>query len=215
MNPFIRNEQYNQIEAQVRLVQASRTKSLPAAVLRAVVELAQANILFAFSDATPEQQHALQFSAKSTNEEIEVFLQQIKLWMLPFPDVSAEQVKKLFPKQKKLRLPDSEPVDVHRLTYMSWHDKRSQQKIIICQQDEQLVGITCTPSPNIKKNTCAFCDAFTDVTYCTTVTKAKQAKNPDYYKAIGTYICVDPRACNETITNQEALQTFVRTALPA
>lgn len=210
---FIQNEQYNLIKEQVTLVKESRMQSLPPSVLRAVIDLAQSKVVHAFPDATAEQVELLQFSTLQTNEAFDAYMQQLQERVQPFPVISAEQLKKLFPKQKKLRLPELSDVDFGRLTYLSWNDGRSNQKLLICPYEGQLIGIACKPSTNTKKNICAFCDQFTDVTYCVTVTKAKQAKNPDYYKAIGTYMCVDRKVCNEHITSQEALHTFVHKAL--
>ncbi|WP_337874337.1 FusB/FusC family EF-G-binding protein [Exiguobacterium sp.] len=214
-DPFIQNEQYNLIKEQVTLVKESRMQSLPPSVLRAVIDLAQSKVIYAFPEATAEQVELLQFSTLQTNEAFDEYMQQLREWVQPFPVISAEQLKELFPKQKKLRLPELSDVDFGRLTYLSWNDGRSNQKLMICQYEGQLIGIACKPSTNTKKNICAFCNQFTDVTYCVTITKAKQAKNPDYYKAIGTYICVDSKTCNEHITSQEALYTFVHTALQA
>ncbi|MFL9651286.1 FusB/FusC family EF-G-binding protein [Exiguobacterium chiriqhucha] len=210
---FIENHQFNFIQEQVEIIRDSRKKSLPASVLQAVIDLANAKIAYLFPDATPSQLTMMDVSTLKTDESYDVFIEGLRPHVRSFPQVTEPQVKKMFPKQKKLRLPDATSFNVNRMSYMSWNDLRSNRKYIVCEKDHQLMGIELKASSNAKKNICAFCNQFAEVSYCVTITKAKQAKNPDYYKAIGTYICTDSASCNENMTNLDALMTFVETAL--
>nr|WP_285801271.1 FusB/FusC family EF-G-binding protein [Exiguobacterium sp. s26] len=207
------NHQFNFIREQVEIIRDSRKKSLPASVLQAVIDLANAKIAYLFPDATPSQLAMMDVSNLKTDESYDVFIEGLRPHVRSFPQVTELQVKKMFPKQKKLRLPDAVSFNVNRMSYMSWNDLRSNRKYIVCEKDHQLMGIELKASSNAKKNICAFCNQFAEVSYCVTITKAKQAKNPDYYKAIGTYICTDSASCNENMTNLDALMTFVETAL--
>lgn len=211
---FIENHQFNYIREQVEIIRDSRKKSLPVSVLQAVIDLANAKISYLFPEATPSQLAMIDVSTLQTDESYDMFMDGLRPHVRSFPHVSEQQVKKLFPKQKKLKLPDVADLNVNRMSYMSWNDLRSNRKYILCEkEDHQLIGIECKPSPNSKKNICAFCNQLAEVSYCVTITKAKQAKNPDYYKAIGTYICTDSATCNEKMTNLNGLMTFVETAL--
>ena len=42
-------------------------------------------------------------------------------------------IKKLFPKAKKLKLPDMEEMDMKEISYLSWIDKGSSRKFIIAK----------------------------------------------------------------------------------
>lgn len=210
---FIENHQFNYIREQVETIRDSRKKSLPSSVLQAVIDLANAKIAFLFPEATSAQLAMLDVSKLQTDEAYDRFIDELRPHVRSFPQVSEQQVKKMFPKQKKLRLPDAAELNVNRISYLSWNDLRSNRKYILCEKNHQLIGIECKASANTKRNICAFCNQLAEVSYCVTVTKAKQAKNPDYYKAIGTYICTDNASCNENMTNLDALMTFVETAL--
>ncbi|MFN3364947.1 MAG: FusB/FusC family EF-G-binding protein [Exiguobacterium mexicanum] len=210
---FIENHQFNFIREQVETIRDSRKKSLPSSVLQAVIDLANAKIAFLFPEATPARLAMLDVSKLQTDEAYDRFIDELRPHVRSFPQVSVQQVKKMFPKQKKLRLPDRDDLNVNRISYMSWNDLRSNRKYILCEKNHQLIGIECKASANTKRNICAFCNQLAEVSYCVTITKAKQAKNPDYYKAIGTYICTDSASCNENMTNLDALMTFVETAL--
>lgn len=195
------------------MIRDSRKKSLPPSVLKAVIDLANAKIAFLFPEATPARLSMLDVSKLQTDEAYDRFIDELRPHVRSFPQVSEQQVKKMFPKQKKLRLPDEANLNMNRISYLSWNDLRSNRKYILCEKNHQLIGIECKASANTKRNICAFCNQLAEVSYCVTVTKAKQAKNPDYYKAIGTYICTDSASCNENMTNLDALMTFVETAL--
>ncbi|WML54975.1 FBP domain-containing protein [Neobacillus sp. PS3-12] len=93
-----------------------------------------------------------------------------------FPKITDQQLKKMFPKQKKLKLPDLENIDHSRLTYLSWNDLRSNKKFIVYELDGKMVGIECEFTPTSKKNLCSFCNSFGEVAYFSTVTKAKKPK---------------------------------------
>lgn len=64
-----------------------------------------------------------------------------------------------------------------------------------------------------KDNICSFCNRFGKVAFISTITKAKKSNNPDYYKAIGNYICLDSAECNKKITNVAYLTTFLEESL--
>lgn len=210
---FIENHQFNYIREQVETIRDSRKKSLPSSVLQVVIDLANAKIAFLFPEATPARLSMLDVSKLKTDEAYDRFIDELRPHVRSFPQVSEQQVKKMFPKQKKLRLPNEANLNMNRTSYLSWNDLRSNRKYILCEKDHQLIGIECKASANTKRNICAFCNQLAEVSYCVTITKAKQAKNPDYYKAIGTYICTDSASCNEKMTNLDPLMTFVETAL--
>jgi hypothetical protein len=76
-----------------------------------------------------------------------------------------------------------------------------------------VVGIECKYTLTSKDNICSFCNRFGQVAYISTITKAKKAKNPDYYKAIGNYICFDSTECNKKITSVDYLSEFFNESL--
>lgn len=129
---------------------------------------------------------------------------------MPFPALTEQQLKKLFPKNKKLKLPE---LALDRLSYVSWNDSRSNKKYILYMLEGQLVGIECTFSPSSKKNICSICHCQEEVTQFSTITKAKKINNPDYYKSIGNLICVDSVKCNKNIKDVTFLEDFLKESL--
>ncbi|MCE4051137.1 FusB/FusC family EF-G-binding protein [Bacillus sp. Au-Bac7] len=215
MEPFINNEQLNFIKNQVALINDSMKKNVPAKVLAAVVDVANSKIHSLFPSASLEQQSMLNLSKLKTDKEFDRYIEQLSACLLAFPTVQEQELKKMFPKQKKLKLPDLSKIDYSRLTYLSWNDLRSNKKFIVYELDGKLVGIEGRFIPTNKKNLCSFCNCFGEISYFSTITKAKKSKNPDYYKAIGNFVCTDSMVCNQKITSTEYLTAFLHESLRA
>lgn len=210
---FIRNEQFNFIKKQIALIKDSTKKNVPPNVLTAVIDLANANILGLFPNPSVDQQEILDLSKLKTDDEYEQYIQRLSTFLVPFPTITEQQLKKMFPKNKKLKLPDLSIIDHSQLTYLSWDDLRSNKKFIVYELDGKMVGIECKFTPTSKHNICSICHHVGEVAYFSTVTKAKKSKNPDYYKSIGNFICTDSSECNKKITNVSYLTTFLRDSL--
>ncbi|MFF2447876.1 FusB/FusC family EF-G-binding protein [Neobacillus sp. NPDC058068] len=210
---FIKNEQLNFIKKQIAFIKDSTKKNVAPTVLATVIDLANAKILDLFPNAALDQQEMLDLSRLKTDAEYEEYIQRLSAFLLPFPKITEQQLKKMFPKNKKLKLPDLSNIDHSMLTYLSWNDLSSNKKLIVYELDGKMVGIECKFSPTSKKNICSFCNCFSEVSYFSTVTKEKKHKNSDYYRAIGNLICTDSSECNKKITDTEYLTTFLRDSL--
>ncbi|MEK5440903.1 MULTISPECIES: FusB/FusC family EF-G-binding protein [unclassified Fredinandcohnia] len=210
---FIKNEQLNFIKKQIALIKDSTNKNVPQNVLAAVIDLANAKILDLFPNASLEQKEMLVLAGPKTDKEYEQYIQNLSDFLLPFPEITQQQLKKMFPKHKKIKLPDLSNIDLNQLTYLSWNDLGYNKKFIVYELEGKMVGIECEFTPTSKKNLCSFCNSFGDVAYFSTVTKAKKSNNPDYYKSIGNLICVDSTECNKKISNVEYLNAFLKDSL--
>ncbi|WHY00406.1 FusB/FusC family EF-G-binding protein [Neobacillus sp. DY30] len=210
---FIKNEQFNFIKKQIAFIKDSTKKNIPQNVLASVIDLANAKIIDLFPHVSLEQQEMLNLSSLKTDKEYEQYIQHLSDCLLPFPTITEQQLKRMFPKHKKLKLPDLSTIDHSQLTYLSWNDLRSNKKFIVYELEGKMVGIECEFAPTSKKNLCSFCNSFGEVAYFSTVTKAKKSNNPDYYKAIGNLICADSSECNKKIINVDYLTTFLKDSL--
>lgn len=209
---FIKNEQLNFIRKQIATIKDSVNKNVPKTVLAAVIDLANAKIMDLFPEASLEQQELLDITRWKTKEDYEQYVEALIPYLCPFPEMTEQQLKKLFPKQKKLKLPDLTGINHHQLTYLSWNDLKSNKKFIIYNLENKLVGMEGKMTSTSKKNICSFCNCYGEVAYFSTITKEKRPKNADYYKAIGNLICTDSNECNKNIINTEYLQEFLKTA---
>ena len=165
---FIKNDQLNFIKRQIALIKDSTKKNVPPNVLAAVIDLANAKILDLFPNAALGQQEMLDLSRLKTDAEYEQYIQRLSAFLLPFPRITEQQLKKMFPKNKKLKLPDLSNIDHSQLTYLSWNDLSSNKKFIVYELDGKMVGIECKLTPTSKNNICSFCNCFGQVAYFST-----------------------------------------------
>lgn len=210
MEPFIKNAQYNYIQKQISWVKDSLKQHLPPGVLASVFDITNEKIANCIPHLSDEQHSLVDFSSCKSAEAYEQKFAGLENYIQPFPTVTEQQLKKIFPKSKKLKLPN---MSTEQLSYYSWIDSRSNKKYILYMLDNQLVGIECTFSPSTRKNICSICSCHAEVTQFSTITKAKKVNNPDYYKAIGNYICMDSVKCNKNITDTTYLEEFLRESL--
>jgi hypothetical protein len=210
---FIKNEHLNFIKKQISLIKESSKKHVPPTVMATLIDLANAKILELFPNLLPNQQEIVDLTGLKTDDEYEQYIHRLSEFLLPFPNITEQQLKKLFPKNKKLKLPDLSRIDHNQLTYLSWNDLRSNKKFIVYELDGEMVGIEGKLSPTSKKNICSFCNCSNDVSFFSAVTKKKKPNNPDYYKSIGNLICEDSSECNKRITNTNYLTTFLEDSL--
>ncbi|REB07273.1 elongation factor G-binding protein [Sporosarcina sp. BI001-red] len=210
---FIKNEQFNYICKQVAFIKDSTKQHIPPGVLATVYDVSNEKIMNCVPDMSAEQKGILDFSRLKTVEEYDLAIKKLDAYRMPFPTVTEQQLKKLFPKSKKLKLPDLSSVDLKCVTYLSWNDSRSNKKYLLYELDMQLVGIECSFSPSPRKNTCSICKCQSEVTYFTTKTKERHQNNPDYFRSIGNLICADSHECNKNITGVAYLETLLRDSL--
>lgn len=210
---FIKNEQFNFIIKQIDLIKDNTKKHVPQTVLKATIDLANAKILDLFPNASLDQMKFLDITELKTDDAYEEYLQQISAYLLPFPKITEQQLKKMFAKNKKLKLPDLSILDYNQLTYLGWNDLRSNKKYMVYDLEGKMIGIEGKLTLVRNPNYCSICNCFGEVSYFSTITKAKKTKNPDYYKSIGNLICSDSSECNKKITNVNYLKTFLNDSL--
>ena len=129
---FIKNDQLNFIKKQIALIKDSKKKNVPQNILDAVVSLANVKILDLFPDKSTGISEMLDLSKLKTDREYEVYVQRLEDCLLPFPQITESQLKKLFPKQKKLKLPDLSSIDHNKAhLFKLGTNLRSNKKFII------------------------------------------------------------------------------------
>lgn len=209
--PFIRNHQYNWIKKQADLLQrAIRTVSDPK-VVEAVRYSAQTKLMDVFPDATELQKQMLEkLSTLQTTEEFQRYEQGLEPYLTEFAPVTEKRLQKLFPKNKKLKLPDLTAVDFRRITYLGWTDIATNKLFLVYDRNGQLVGIEGKFTPLNRSSGCFLCNRHGEAALFSAISKSRPANaSPDYYKAFGNYVCLDSDACNKNITDVAALESFI------
>ncbi|URN95659.1 MAG: FusB/FusC family EF-G-binding protein [Candidatus Pristimantibacillus lignocellulolyticus] len=214
-NTFIRNHQYNLIKKQVSLLQNAYNTANNQKVIQSVREQAQVTVLETCPVTNEQQLQSLNaISTINSTTEFQSYLNSLEPYVEEFPKLTDIQLKKLFPKIKKLKTPNWAELDYRYVTYLGWTDIATNKMFLIYRLDNQIVGIEGRFTPTHKKGVCFLCNKHEKVALFTSVIKAKPAKaSPDYYKAMGNYMCVNSNTCNHNITNVTVLDKFFRDVL--
>lgn len=207
--PFIRNHQYNLIKKQTnQVLHALRTVS-DQRVLETVRFRAAQSMIEAFPVLTHEQEQLLeQVSTLETANDFEKYLSDLVPYLEPYPPISPKQIQKLFPKHKKLKVPDLGLIDYRFVTYLSWIDIATNRLFLVYPFDGQFIGIEGRITPTNKKGYCLLCNRHQELAFFSVITKKGMA-SPDHYAAIGHYICMENHVCNKSLTKTEALEKFI------
>lgn len=209
---ILRNHQYNAIRKQLAYLQhASDTVTDPRIVASvrigtqtAVAEQLQADTATArrLLEAIPTLRQA---------EDFQAFLREVETLLVPFPAVAAQEIRKLFPKHKKLNVPDLSSPDRRFVSYIAWVDPSNGRQFLVYPLDGTLVGIDGRWTATGKKGVCFLCNRHEDTALFTAHSKARPAHAPpDYYKALGNYMCTDSLICNRNIADVQPLERFLR-----
>jgi hypothetical protein len=209
VSTFIRNHQFNVIKKQSEFVQKTLRTVADRKVLETVRHRAGTIVTEAFDRLTTDQQERLeQISGLESAHEFERYLASLEPYLEPFPPITLKQIQKLFPKNKKLKLPDLASIDLRYVTYLSWVDIASNRLFIVYPLEGQLIGIEGRITPTNKKGYCLFCNRQQELAFLTVKTKPANAL-PDHYSAVGQYVCLENHGCNQSITNTAALEKFL------
>ncbi|WP_456272721.1 FusB/FusC family EF-G-binding protein [Bacillus sp. AK031] len=123
MEPFIRNDQFNYIKVQTKNLVNGHSSASDPGVLKAVKAMVKENVTGLFSGLSPAQSDLLDpVDMIKDKQDAEVFLAQLKPFVIPFRRISEKTLEKLFPKVKKLKLPDLANMDFREITYLGWND---------------------------------------------------------------------------------------------
>ncbi|MZQ81411.1 elongation factor G-binding protein [Paenibacillus sp. 5J-6] len=213
--PFISNHQFNDIKKQAGILEhAIRTNADPK-VLESVRYSAESKISELFPDASDNQKQMLETIFKlRTADDFQKHLKALEPYLVEFPQISAKQILKLFPKNKKLKLPDLLAIDFRYITYLSWVDISTNKLFIVYQLNGQFVGIEGKYTPTNKKSFCFLCNRYEELALFTAISKKRPAHTtPDYYKAVGNYLCMNGHECNKNLTDVSALIKFIETVI--
>lgn len=214
--PFIRNHQHNEIKKQIGLLQNASNTVSDRKVVEALRNDTEAKLSGMFPEEGEQQKLLLESLGQlQGTSDFQHYLRSLEPYLLEeFAQVTDAQVKKLFPKNKKLKLPDLTGLEYRFSTYLGWTDIAANKLFLVYRQDGKLVGIEGKYTPTNKKGVCFVCNRHAEVALFTAVTKWKPAgASPDYYRAIGNYLCLNSEVCNLNITDVDVLEKFIHGVL--
>ncbi|MFD1020859.1 FusB/FusC family EF-G-binding protein [Thalassobacillus hwangdonensis] len=206
MEAFIHHAQYNFIREQGRKLVGAYVTSQDSAVLEAIESLVEDDVLSEFPNRTEDQQRLLlSIKNMNTKEDLDIYLEMLKAYVHPWK-ISEKKIEKLFPKVKKLNVPEVDEMDLRNYSYLSWIDQGSRKKFIVSEENGELIGVQGTFTPSNKDGICNICQEHESLGLFLTEKKGKELGT---YSKKGNYICKDSERCNDNLTNLDGLQEFI------
>lgn len=218
MDPFLQNHQYNYITRQARLIMSTIETCIDKQVIETVKYTAASKVLDACPGLSGEHRQLVAgLGQLQTVEDMQIYLGQISQCTIKFPEITEQQVQRLFPKVKKLHVPDLAVIKERPLTYLTWIDSATNKKYLVYYRQPQpgkessgkLIGLEGQYTATNKTGICAFCNRTEESGLFSVIAKTRSSKSPDYYRSVGQYICLDSKICNSQITELDALESFI------
>ncbi|RAR44550.1 FusB/FusC family EF-G-binding protein [Paenibacillus sp. MDMC362] len=210
--PFIRNHQFNVIKKQSDFLLKTLRTIADRKVLETVRYRAVTSALEAFPSLTEDQKRMLgEMSTIEKAEDFQRYLNALEPYLEPYPTITLKQIQKLFPKNKKLKVPDLQSIDFRYITYLGWVDIATNKLYIVYPFEGRFIGIEGRITPTNKKGYCLLCNRHQELALFSVKTKPAVAA-PDNLSFIGQYVCLDSQACNHSITDTGALEKFILSA---
>lgn len=135
----------------------------------------------------------------------ELFLMQLKQHVSPFPTPEMAEIKKLFKKEKKLKLPTLESTDFKETMYLSWEDLGTNKQYIVIHAHNEFEALSGVVDAKHIKGVCAFCRRHATTRLFTT----KKKGSGDLFVKNSQYICIDSDQCNQNLTEIEVIEEWV------
>lgn len=209
--PFIRNHQYNFIRDQAEIVlRTLRTVNDPM-IAESVRSSAQAKVAELFTGLTDYRKALLEsIAVMKKADDFQSYLQALEPYRVAFPWITEQQLRKLFPKNKKLKLPDLAQIDLRRVTYLSWTDIQTNKMFLVYEAGGQFVGVEGRYTDTNTKSYCFACNRYEELVLFSAISKHRpEDAASDYYKSVGNYICMNGHDCNKNITDVSSLEKFI------
>jgi hypothetical protein len=207
MEPFIRNDQYNFIKEQAAHLVNGHSSVNDKGVLNALRAITSEKAKALFPELTAEQEELLApLPDIKDRAEADRFLEGLQDYIIPFPAVSEQAARKLFPKAKKLKVPEAGLEEQKGISYFSWDDKGTGRRYMAVLNKNKLAGLSGTFKPISQKGICSICGKHGEAGLF--VSQKKGAVQGTYVRK-GNYICRDTMKCNQNLTSLEKLEQFV------
>ena len=111
-------------------------------VLESVRYGTESKILELFPYVTDMQKTLFEkVSSLETDDDFQKYLRSLEPYLVEFPQVTEKQIQKLFPKNKKLKIPELSTIDNRYVTYLSWSDISTNKSFLVYHLNGQLIGV--------------------------------------------------------------------------
>lgn len=205
IQPFLTVANYHLLEQQMNKILQTLATTKDKDVILAVRGIVESEITAKLVLSAEEAELIEQLFYVTDRVQGDAYLEQLKPYVIPFKAVTANTLKSLFKKEKKLKLPNVEEIDLQHTCYFTWNDSGAHRKYVLIEKDDQFQAIKGAISNETIKGICAICNRHAEVNLFTTSIKGRVIGT---FTSHSNYICADSQKCNRHITDLEKTITF-------
>ncbi|MFJ8103073.1 FusB/FusC family EF-G-binding protein [Lysinibacillus sp. NPDC096212] len=205
IQPFLTVANYHLLEQQMNKIIRTLATTKDKDVILAVHGIIENEITAKLALSAEEAELIEQLFEVTNRAQGDEYIERLKPYVIPFKAVTANTLKSLFKKEKKLKLPKLEEMDFQEICYLAWDDPGTHRKYVLLEQDEKFKSIKGTFSNDTIRGICAICNRHSDVGLFTTSVKGQTVGTFTNYS---NYICADSQTCNRHVTDIEKTREF-------
>ncbi|TGE36769.1 elongation factor G-binding protein [Desulfosporosinus fructosivorans] len=213
MKAFINKHEYNQIRKCLYDLNNAFRGCVDITIIEVTKEYIYEKILNIFTDLSDGEKELLDISKFNDPLHIDEYLAELNEYVYGMPNITKEQIGKLFKKERKLKLPNLNAQDSKNV-YLGWIDESIRKLFVAYNMNGRLIGMTCRIRNYSSNHThmCALCNhegGENEVAVVSSICKTANTGD-GAYKSIGFELCLDSEKCNERIVAIEKLEKILK-----
>lgn len=211
MEPFINNHQFNKISMTMNNLQRLLKFNSDEMIVNATKEINNCEIRSLFYDLSEEYHTFVDITAINLPEDVDRYMERLAGATYGMKPVSEAQLKKLFRKEKKLKLPT---LNFEMKSFLGWFDQSRRKLYLVHWIEGKLTGMVCHVKDIEASNSrmCAICGHINEGSDVVPVSVKCKTKNPENYHVFGFNICKDSISCNRRVTSIDPLENLIKKA---
>lgn len=212
MKAFIKKHEYNYIRKHIYDLNNAFRGCVDINIIEVTKEYINEKILNIFTDLSEEEKELLDIS-KLDPLHIDKYLAELNEYVYGMPNITKEQISRLFKKEKKLKLPNLNVQDSKNV-YLGWIDESIRKLYVVYNMNGKLIGMACRIR-NYNSNhsqMCALCNHVGGENEVAVVSSICKTANTGEgaFRSIGFDLCLDSEKCNERIVAIEKLEKILK-----
>lgn len=209
MDTFIKKQSFNHIKKCLHDLNNTLRNCVDINVIEATKASLNEDIVSLFHDLSEEEKNLIDITKIDDPLLIDKFVERLEDYVYGMPQITNAEIKKLFKKEKKLRLPSLEQ-DTKNV-YLGWVDESIRKLFVVYNMNDQLLGMACRITQSYSNNThiCTLCNhvgTCNDVAFVSPICKTGEST----YRSIGFSICLDSEKCNDRIVSVDKLENLLK-----
>lgn len=210
MEAFISNHQFNTITRIMRNYQHTLKFNGDPMIVAAAKGIANDEIKGIFSPIEDQYKSDIDIDFVDKAEDVDRYLKGLEGLTYGMKGVTESQIRKLFKKEKKLKLPST--LDSEKKSYFGWVDQGKKKLYIVYWLNNKLLGMVCNMGKVERSNShmCSLCGHMDESNDVVPISVRCKTASQDNYHVIGFNVCKDSGQCNGQITSLESLEKLIK-----